>query len=65
MQYTPPFTDDVAGVIIYNLYFLVTCLSFSHEDKTTFVAGSEGGGVFKCSTNATKTATSGMRDIIH
>ncbi|CAB4030926.1 WD repeat-containing 34-like [Paramuricea clavata] len=36
----------------------VTCLSFSHEDKTTFVAGSEGGGVFKCSTNATTTATS-------
>ena len=43
----------------------MTCLSFSHEDKTTFVVGSEGGGVFKCSTNATTTATSGMRDIIH
>lgn len=36
----------------------VTCLSFSHEDQTTFIAGSEGGGVFKCSLNATGTAAS-------
>ena len=45
-----------------NVSFLVTCVSFSHEDKTTFIAGSEGGGVFKCSTNATTTTTSGIHD---
>lgn len=33
----------------------VTCLSFSNEDKTTFIAGSEGGGVFKCSLSAATT----------
>lgn len=36
----------------------VTCLSFSSEDKTTFIVGSEGGGVFKCSLDATTTAPS-------
>ncbi|XP_046849052.1 cytoplasmic dynein 2 intermediate chain 2-like [Xenia sp. Carnegie-2017] len=36
----------------------VTCLSFSHEDQTTFIAGSEGGGVFKCSTNSIAPASS-------
>ncbi|EDO43231.1 predicted protein [Nematostella vectensis] len=30
----------------------VTTLSFSHEDKTLFVLGSEAGGIFKCSVNS-------------
>ncbi|XP_031555481.1 WD repeat-containing protein 34-like [Actinia tenebrosa] len=30
----------------------VTTVSFSHEDKTLFVMGSEAGGIFKCSINS-------------
>ncbi|XP_019635654.1 PREDICTED: WD repeat-containing protein 34-like isoform X5 [Branchiostoma belcheri] len=30
----------------------VTAISYTHEDKTLFVVGSEGGGVFKCSMNS-------------
>lgn len=37
----------------------VTCISLSKEDATTFLIGSESGGIFKCSTQATATATSG------
>ena len=29
-----------------------TCLSFSSEDKSLFVVGSENGGLFKCSMQA-------------
>ena len=28
----------------------VTCISYKPDDKTTFLIGSESGGVFKCST---------------
>ena len=36
----------------YLLLLLGTCLSFSLEDKSLFVVGSENGGVFKCSLEA-------------
>lgn len=36
----------------------VTCLSFSQEDETMFLVGSDCGGVFKCSTNARGNAPS-------
>ncbi len=32
-----------------------TCLSFSREDKSLFVVGSENGGVYKCSLQAAST----------
>ena len=33
-----------------------TCLSFSHEDSSLFVVGTEGGGLFKCSLRTGATA---------
>jgi WD40 repeat protein len=36
----------------------VTCLSFSRDDETLFLIGSESGGIFRCSTLAKGTAAS-------
>jgi len=36
----------------------VTCVSFDKEDETSFLIGSESGGVFKCSTKSEGTAAS-------
>ena len=30
----------------------VTCISFNRDDESTFLIGSESGGVFKCNKNA-------------
>ena len=38
----------------------VTCISLSKEDSSTFLIGSESGGIFKCSTQSTTTAAAGM-----
>lgn len=38
----------------------VTCISFNSVDESTFLIGSESGGVFKCSTNARGTPANSM-----
>ena len=37
----------------------VTCISLSKDDSSTFLIGSESGGIFKCSTQSVTTAGGG------
>ena len=38
----------------------VTCISHNPEDDTTFLVGSESGGIFRCSSNTRGTPASSM-----
>ena len=45
-------THSAYCILNFSCFFLqfpVTGMSFSHEDRSLFVLGSEAGGVFKCS----------------